>query len=98
MPRQKGDGKGRLGGRQKGTPNKITGDLREAIRDFTTGNFHDFVKSWKEIKIPKYKCDVYVAMCKFVLPTLTAVDMNANVEQRTFKDELDELSKEEAEE
>lgn len=31
MARQKNDGRGRLGGRQKGTPNKSTSTLREII-------------------------------------------------------------------
>lgn len=97
MGRQKGDGRGRLGGRSKGTPNKMTVDLREAIREFVDGNFNEFVKTWKDIKIPKYKCDIYIALCKFVLPTLSAVNMNAQVEQKTFSEELEELSREEAE-
>ncbi len=98
MGRPKGDGRGRLGGRSKGTPNKVTGDLRAAIKEFAEDNFGEFIKSWKEIKSPKYKCDVYVALCKFVLPTLSSVDMNAQIEQKTFSDELEELSKEITEE
>lgn len=98
MGRQKGDGRGRLGGRRKGTPNKVTGDLRAAIKEFAEDNFDEFIKSWKEIKIPKCKCDVYVALCKFVLPTLSSVDMSAQLEQKTFSDELEELSKETTEE
>ena len=33
MTRQKNDGRGRLGGRQKGTPNKVTATLREWVAD-----------------------------------------------------------------
>lgn len=31
MARQKNDGKGRLGGREKGVPNKVTGTLRDFV-------------------------------------------------------------------
>ena len=33
MARQKNDGKGRMGGRQKGTPNKVTGTVKEWLAD-----------------------------------------------------------------
>lgn len=38
MGRTRNDGKGRLGGRAKGTPNKTTSDLREWINDLINAN------------------------------------------------------------
>ena len=38
MTRQKNDGRGRLGGRQKGTPNKVTATLREWVADLLDRN------------------------------------------------------------
>ena len=38
MARQKNDGKGRIGGRAKGTPNKVTASLREFIKKMIDDN------------------------------------------------------------
>ena len=94
MARQKGDGKGRLGGRAKGTPNVATAGLRECIQQFVDDNFTEFVKSWKAIKSPKDKCEIYVKCSNFVLPKLNSVQMDANVKDMSYQEELDELSKE----
>ena len=42
MGRKKGDGKGRLGGRTKGTPNKVTGTVKEWIASIIDGNRKQF--------------------------------------------------------
>lgn len=42
MGRKKGDGKGRLGGRTKGTPNKVTGTVKEWIASIIDGNRQQF--------------------------------------------------------
>lgn len=95
MGRQKGDGRGRLGGRAKGTPNIVTAGLRECIRKFADDKFDDFLKTWSKIEDPKDKCDIYVKCCNFVLPKLSSVQVDANVKDMSYQDELDELSKEE---
>ena len=92
--RKKGDGRGRLGGRAKGTPNKVTKELRERAKEFTDGHFDEFVSAWKMIEDPKEKCDIYLKITKFVLPTLSSVEMNANVEYEELSDEIAELAKE----
>lgn len=94
MARQKGDGKGRIGGRAKGTPNVVTAGLRECIKQFVDDNFNEFVKSWKAIPNPKDKCDIYVKCSNFVLPKLNSVQMDANIKDLSYQEELDELSKE----
>lgn len=96
MARQKGDGRGRLGGRKKGTPNKVTSELREVIKDFVTENFDQFKAEWKEMDDPRDKCEIYVKMCNFVLPKLSSVEMDAKVEDTSYQDELDALSTEPA--
>lgn len=87
MARQKNDGKGRMGGRKKGTPNKVTKDTRTAISLFIDEHFEEFMTEWGTLE-PRDKCEVYIKMCKFVLPTLSSVDMNAKVEDKSFSDEL----------
>lgn len=38
MPRQKNDGRGRMGGRRKGTPNRATATLKEWVADLLDRN------------------------------------------------------------
>ena len=38
MSRNKNDGRGRLGGRSKGTPNKVTNDMREWVEAILSRN------------------------------------------------------------
>ena len=45
MARQKNDGKGRLGGRAKGTPNKATTDLKTWVASILDGGRDRFVES-----------------------------------------------------
>lgn len=75
MARQKNDGLGRMGGRIKGTPNKITTELRDKFRQFAQDNFAKFEKEWKGLE-GKDKCKVFIDICKFVVPSLTSVELN----------------------
>lgn len=96
MARPKGDGRGRQGGgRQKGTPNKVTVSMRKLLAGFCEEHFDDFVAAFKRIDEPKEKCVVYLKAQEFVTPKLSAVDLKDSASQgRTLQDELDELSAE----
>ena len=48
MARSKDDGRGRLGGRAKGTPNKVTTELRDKFREFVQENFEHMGKATLE--------------------------------------------------
>ena len=79
MARQKGDGKGQNGGgKKKGNPNHITKELRELIQKFAEENLDEAISAWSEIEDPKAKAELYFKIIKFVLPTLTSVDLNTN--------------------
>ena len=45
MARPKNDGRGRLGGRAKGTPNKKTGEIRTFISELLTSNREEIKKA-----------------------------------------------------
>ena len=92
--RVKGDGRGRMGGRKAGTPNKINAELRQLMKDFTVEGFEEFKASFKKIDDPYKKCDIYLKVTSFVTPKLAAVDLKADVSRKSFADELDEMSKE----
>ena len=90
--RVKGDGRGRLGGRAKGTPNKVTVERRALIASFVEKNWDDFEKNFKEIKDPVRKCDIYMSMMQYYAPKLAAIDYKDKTPMKSFKDELDEDS------
>lgn len=74
--RQKNDGKGRLGGRAAGTPNKITVLTKEMIQEFASENYEDACKAWKDIKNPKQKFEMYLKLLEFVMPRMASVEFN----------------------
>lgn len=72
--RPAGDGKGRLGGRKKGTPNKVTGDMREALRKALEGYVDKIPEYIEAIKDPKDKIDALAKMFPYVMPRLNNID------------------------
>lgn len=67
MGRKKDDGKGRLGGRAKGTPNKISGTVKEwlqAVIDNNRGRFEDDLQSLK----PNERIKVISNLFQYVVP------------------------------
>lgn len=87
MARSKDDGRGRLGGRAKGTPNKVTTELRDKFREFVQDNFETFKEEWEELEA-KDKCKVFLDICKFVVPALTSVELNDKTEQNSEIEEI----------
>lgn len=89
--RVKGDGIGRQGGRKKGTPNKINKERRELIAKFLDDNFEEFMLCWQAIDDPYKKCCIYNDMIPFATPKLQSIELNNQVSQKSFEQELDEL-------
>ena len=92
MSRQKGDGLGRLGGRTKGTPNKVTAEKKARIAAFMEGNWEKFEEAFKQLTDPKEICQTYLAMMPYYAPKLASVDYKEKAPAKTYKDELDEIS------
>lgn len=67
MARQKNDGKGRLGGRAKGTPNKATTDLKTWVASILDGGRDRFVKSLDGLEPSEY-IRVFTGLLNYVLP------------------------------
>lgn len=69
MPRGSKPGE-RRGGRQKGTPNKLTRDVREAIATFAQANV-DRMSEWlNEIEDPAKRLDLYLRALEYHIPKL----------------------------
>jgi len=90
--RRKGDGKGRQGGRQKGTPNKVTKETKELLSNFVTSRWEDFVLSYDNIKDPEKKCQIMTQLIPYVVPKMASVEYKGDIPVKTLADELDEIS------
>lgn len=65
--RKKNDGRGRLGGRQKGTPNKVTASMREWIAKVLDDNKERFVSDLLSLN-PKDRLTILTRLIEFVIP------------------------------
>src|SRR5512140_2175776 len=82
MPRGSKPGE-RRGGRQKGTPNRVTSEVRSAIAAFAEGNV-DKLEEWLEaIEDPAKRLDLFLRVLEYHLPKLQHTE-------RTLEDATDE--------
>ena len=90
--RTKGDGRGRLGGRKAGTPNKNTSEKKELFRAFIEGRWKDFEETYDAIDDPVRKCSIFIDLLPFAYPRLASVEYKDKSQPKTLQDELDEIS------
>lgn len=69
MGRKTGDGKGRLGGRTKGTPNRISGTVKEWIQKVIDGNRQQFEDDLCELE-PGERVRVISNLLQYVTPKM----------------------------
>jgi hypothetical protein len=89
--------RGRTGGRQKGTPNRVTADIRRALRDVAEGNAHR-VQEWLDRVAetdPAKAMDLWLALLRFVTPTLQAAAIADITPPKRTSEQLLRLSDEE---
>jgi len=91
MARPKGDGRGRIGGRAKGTPNKVSKERRELISEFLDKEWDNFLKMYNESD-RETKMKIYMEMIPYTTPKMASIEYKEKVKPKTFKDELDEES------
>jgi hypothetical protein len=75
----------KTGGRQKGTPNKVTRDIRGALRHLAEGNA-DRVQEWLDRVAdddPAEAVRLWLALLRFVTPTLQAAAITDITPKRT---------------
>lgn len=84
----------KTGGRQKGTPNKATGTQRDFIRGVIDEMQPNIMRDIKMLD-PKDRLGIYLKLTEFVLPKLSAVDMNIAAPQiQSIEDTLKKLAEE----
>lgn len=96
MARQINDGKGRIGGRQKGTPNKVTANVKEWLSTLIDKNRKQIEKDIKALK-PRERLAIIEKFMQYVVPKQQAVSTNVNFERLTdsqLDTLIDELTKE----
>ena len=104
MPRgrTKDDGRGRMGGRQKGTPNKMSTEVKNALAPLVMAYVNGEGIGQTKAKLaedldamqPAERAKVMKDLVPYVIPKLSAVEMKDAVPVKTFRDELDEMREE----
>lgn len=67
MARQKNDGRGRLGGRAAGTPNKVSGTLKEWLTSLIDKNRAQIEKDLQDLE-PKERLQMMEKLMQYVIP------------------------------
>lgn len=102
MARAKNDGKGRMGGRTKGTPNKVSSEVKNALAPIVMayvngeglGDTKAKLAEDLESMQPAERAKVMKDLIPYVIPKLSAVEIKDAVPVKTFREELDEMREE----
>ena len=70
--RKKNDGKGRMGGRKAGTPNKVTGTVKEWIASIIDGNRKQFEDDLEKLE-PGERVRVISNLLQYVTPKMQSI-------------------------
>lgn len=95
MARPKNDGRGRIGGRAKGTPNKTTSALRQVLAD-TWRHYYDSGQFRADIDAldPATRATVMEKYAQYFAPRMKAIDISGFVDattHTTIEDHLRQL-------
>lgn len=72
----------KTGGRQKGTPNRVTADMRQAMSALAEGNVQR-VQEWLDEVAgtdPARAVELFLRLLEFVLPKLRAISVGAHAD------------------
>lgn len=89
MARQKNDGRGRMGGRQKGSGNKVTTSVKVWIAELINNNRAQVEKDIEQLE-PKERLQFIEKLLHYVVPKQQAVSAEVSIEQLT-PDQMEEL-------
>lgn len=65
----------KYGGRKKGTPNRATGQAREAIARMIDDTAPNFIGWMMEIDDPAKRCDVWLRAAEYHIPKLARTEV-----------------------
>lgn len=97
--RPKGDGRGRLGGRQKGTPNKATAEAHKGFQDIFDNNIDNVQKHLDALARAEEHdkwLGYFLTLARYVVPTKAAVKVSEDTDTANLRAEIaDTIYKEE---
>lgn len=67
MARPRNDGKGRMGGRAKGTPNKVSGTVKEWLTDLIDSNRNQIITDLKQLE-PRERLAILEKFMQYIVP------------------------------
>ena len=67
----------KYGGRKKGTPNRMTKELRSILKEIIYQELNDIEKRFEELE-PKTRIELLIKMMPFVLPKTNAISHNTD--------------------
>lgn len=70
-------------GRPKGTPNKVTTEIRQGFQTLIENNFEQLEQDIKSLE-PKDRVKSIIELSKFVLPTLKATELSAKEDKQVI--------------
>ena len=76
-------------GRPKGSPNKVSTDLRKWINQFIEDNRQQIKRDWKTLE-PKDRIMLFEKLLKYTLPTLQATSITTDLSKLT-DEQLDQI-------
>lgn len=79
MPRTKNDGRGRLGGRAKGTPNKTTSTVKEWLTQLVDANRKRIEKDLKNMDAAE-RVRLFAQLLNYIVPKQQAVSVEASIQ------------------
>jgi hypothetical protein len=86
----------KTGGRRAGTPNRITADVRAALRDLAEGNAGR-VQDWLDRvadESPAEAIRLYLGLCRYVVPVLSAAAI-ADITPKSPREALSKMTTDE---
>tara|TARA_R110000822_G_scaffold263048_4_gene387382 strand:- start:1644 stop:1946 length:303 start_codon:yes stop_codon:yes gene_type:complete len=79
---RKGKPKGlpKTGGRQIGSPNKVTSEVKQAIAAFTSNNSEKLDKWLNEVDDPAKRLDLYFKALEYTMPKLARTEVSGDAD------------------
>jgi hypothetical protein len=71
------DKRQRIGGRQKGTPNKITNEIREILNRLLSAELPNLERYISEIEKPEHKAKLIIDLLPYVTPKYQSIDFGS---------------------
>ena len=93
MARPKNDGRGRIGGRAAGVPNKQNAFTKEMMQKFANEHYEEAWEAWEEIDDPRSKFLMFLRLLEFLVPKMQSVEVKGDVVIPDWQKKLETLIK-----